>query len=68
MKAGTEIIFYHYGTEKRGTVARVANDLVWLADGRWLHIESVTIPEPFKPTKRAAAAMLADFNRFRTGA
>lgn len=43
MKPGTRVTFLHYGARKRGVVDRIANGLVWLTDGRWLHLESVEI-------------------------
>lgn len=43
VKAGDTVHFTHYGAHKTGTVARVANGIVYLDDGRWLHIESITL-------------------------
>lgn len=43
IKAGAYVSFVSYGAIRFGTVARVANGIVWLTDGRWLHLESVRL-------------------------
>jgi hypothetical protein len=39
---GQKVWFYHYSTIKQGTVANIpkCGGIVYLTDGRWLHVES----------------------------
>ena len=42
MRVGQKVWFYHYSTIKQGVIADIPNcgGIVYLTDGRWLHIES----------------------------
>lgn len=40
-KVGDYVSFFSYGAIRYGHIARIANGIVWLTNGRWLHIHSV---------------------------
>jgi len=39
---GQKVSFTVYGNPETATIERVANGIVWLDNGRWMHAESVT--------------------------
>ena len=39
---GQKVSFTFYGKPEKATIERVANGIVWLDNGRWMHAESVT--------------------------
>ena len=39
---GQKVSFTFYGNPETATIERVANGIVWLDNGRWMHAESVT--------------------------
>ena len=39
---GQKVSFTFYGKPETATIERVANGIVWLDNGRWMHAESVT--------------------------
>ncbi len=45
MKPGTRVTYTFYGIREESVVVRVANGIVWLYNGRWMHIESCTVLE-----------------------
>lgn len=51
VKVGDTVSFFNYGAQKTGVVAKVGNDIVHLTDGRWLHLESVTVVNSKKDVK-----------------
>jgi hypothetical protein len=46
---GQKVSFTFYGNPETATIERVANGIVWLDNGRWMHAESVTPIAPIKP-------------------
>jgi hypothetical protein len=52
---GQRVSFTCYGKPETAMIERIANGIVWLDNGRWVHAESVTpIPPIPAPTKQHA--------------
>lgn len=45
MKPGTRVTYTVYGLREEAAVLRVRHGIVWLDNGRWMHLESCTVLE-----------------------
>ena len=48
MKPGQKVTYTFYGRREEATITSVANGIVWLDNGRWMHVESCTVLEDAK--------------------